>query len=149
MSVRNRVGAVIQATLAPKMKTPFRPGSASTPRSVSGQKKSGDSRRRSFGKRQFGLRSDRNDFADAGRGADGVGLVGRFPGELRLVAAEVAVGSGLFEDGTAELERFHDGARRHLEVLAYEIGDLVLLDLSGAERVDVDGDGIGHADGVG
>ena len=58
----------------------------------------------------------------------------------------MAVRRGLLEDRTAELERIDDAARRHLEVLAHQVGDLRLFDLRGAERVDVDRHRIGHAD---
>ena len=38
----------------------------------------------------------------------GGGLVGGFPGELRLGAAEVAVGGGLLVDGTAQVQALDD-----------------------------------------
>ena len=72
----------------------------------------------------------------------------RFPRELRLGAAEVAVGRGLLEDRAAQLQRLDDAARRHLEVLAHQLDHLRLLDLARAERVDVDRDRLGDADRV-
>src|SRR5687768_12910014 len=46
------------------------------------------------------------------------GLVGLLPGELRPLAAEVAVAGRLAVDRPAQLQRLDDAARRQLEVLA-------------------------------
>src|SRR6266542_4607003 len=70
-------------------------------------------------------------FADARGRAQRVDLVRRLPGELRLRAAEMAVRRGLLEDRAAEAQRFHDPARRHLEVLANEFDELLLIRLPG------------------
>src|SRR5579871_1109228 len=43
-------------------------------------------------------------------------FVGRLPGEVGVAAAEVAVGSGLLIDRTAQVERLDDSARRQLEM---------------------------------
>src|SRR2546423_11391794 len=51
------------------------------------------------------------------------GLVGPFPGELWFGAAEVSEGRRLLANRTAQIELFHDPARRELEVLSDEIGD--------------------------
>src|SRR5207237_3409168 len=92
---------------------------------------------------------NRNCFrADTSRRAQRVSLVRRFPRELRLRAAEVAIRRGLLENRTTQLERFDDAARRHLEVLANEIDELLLLDLAGTERVDVNRHRIRNADRV-
>src|SRR6185369_15988027 len=66
--------------------------------------------------------SDRHRFPDSRRGAQRLGFVGLLPGEVRFVAAEVAVRGGLLEDRAAQLERVDDAARRHLEMLAHQLG---------------------------
>src|SRR5258708_38614299 len=48
-------------------------------------------------------------------------LVGRLPGELRLVAAEVAVGGGLLVDGTQQVEHLDDALGAEVEVLLHEL----------------------------
>src|SRR6185503_12677642 len=45
------------------------------------------------------------------------GLIGGFPGELGLFAAEVAVGRGLLEDGTLQVEHLDDALGTQVEVL--------------------------------
>src|SRR5688572_28867879 len=49
------------------------------------------------------------------------GLVGLFPCELRLGAAEVAERGGLLVDRTPQIQRFDDAARRQLEVAPHEL----------------------------
>src|SRR5205085_2130521 len=66
----------------------------------------------------------------------------------QLRAAEVAVRRGLLEDRATQLERLDDAARRHLEVLANEVHELLLLDLPGTERVDVNRHRIRNADRI-
>ena len=64
------------------------------------------------------------------------GLVGRFPGELRLGAAEVAVGGGLLVDGPAQVQALDDALGREREVLADQLGELGFAQLAGAEGLD-------------
>ena len=63
-----------------------------------------------------------------GRDAGGVGqrggLVGLLPGEVVVVAAEVAVGGGLLVDRAVQVELLAEGARAQVEVLVDELGDL-------------------------
>src|SRR5208282_1740664 len=79
----------------------------------------------------------------------GGGLVGGFPGELRLGAAEVAVGRGFLVDGAAQVEALDDAPGGEGEVLADEFGQLGGTELAGAECVHQDADRLGDADGVG
>src|SRR5207244_6181437 len=58
--------------------------------------------------------SDRG--GDPGLLAQGGGLVGPLPGELRQFAAEVAVPRRLVVDRPAQVQRLDDAARRQLEV---------------------------------
>src|SRR5712691_8033023 len=80
--------------------------------------------------------------------AQRVRLVRALPGELLLVAAEVAVGGGLLVDGPAEVEVFDDALGGEGEDLAHGVEELALLHLARAEGVRHDGDRVGHADGV-
>src|SRR5690606_3152839 len=68
----------------------------------------------------------------AQRGCLGRGL----PGELRLVAAEVAVGGGLREDRTQQVELLDDGLGAQVEVAADQLLDAFLVDDRGTEGVD-------------
>ena len=77
------------------------------------------------------------------------GLVGRLPGELRLGAAKVPVGSGLLVDGAAQVQALDDALGREREVLANQLGQLGLADFAGAEGIDAHADRLGNADGVG
>ena len=54
---------------------------------------------------------------EAGGIAQSRRFIGRFPGELGLLAAEVAVGRGLRVDRAQEVEHLHDAARAKVEVL--------------------------------
>ena len=84
-------------------------------------------------------------------------LVGKvlasLPGEVRVVASEVPVGSGLAHDGAAELEVPDDAAGAEVEVLVDDVGELSIglarCLLGGAVGVNKDGEGVGDADGVG
>src|SRR6266849_1539357 len=55
-------------------------------------------------------------------------LVGRLPGELRLVAAEVAVGGGFLVDGTQQIEHLDDALRAQVEMLLHQLGELFVGD---------------------
>ena len=48
------------------------------------------------------------------------GLIGTFPGEFRLLAAEVAVGGGLLVDRPREVEHLAQAVRRQIEIAAYQ-----------------------------
>src|SRR6266571_4328796 len=77
-----------------------------------------------------------------------VGFVRLFPREFGFGAAEMSVAGGLLINRSSEIERFDDAARCELEVFTDEFRNLVLGDSSGAERVDIDRNRIGDADGV-
>src|SRR5579883_1407300 len=77
------------------------------------------------------------------------GLVGRLPGKVGILAAEVTVRSGLAIDGPAKVQGFDDALRSELEVLANQSFDLASIDVFRAEGVDQHADWIGHADGIG
>jgi type VI secretion system secreted protein Hcp len=53
-------------------------------------------------------------------------LVGSLPGELRLFAAEVAVGGGLLVDRTQQVEHLDDALRTQVEVLGHQRRQLVV-----------------------
>src|SRR6476659_15378 len=80
------------------------------------------------------LRDDR--VAEPGRGAQGVGAVGDLPREVRILAAEVAVGGGLLVDRPVQLEVLAEGAGAQVEVLVDEPGDRGAVDLLSPERLD-------------
>ena len=60
-------------------------------------------------------------------------FVGLLPGKLGFVATKVTVAGGLAIDRFAQLERFNDSARREVEVLTNEFGNLVLVDLASVD----------------
>ena len=78
-----------------------------------------------------------------------LGLVGLFPGELRLVAAEVAAGGRLAIDRPAQVEVLDDARRREREDFADQLAEPRVVDLAGAFGVDVDAHRLGNADRVG
>src|SRR5579862_3329592 len=55
--------------------------------------------------------------------AQGLGLVGRLPREVGILAAEVAVGRRLPVNRTTQVQRLHDALRGQLEVRAHQFGD--------------------------
>src|SRR5205814_10702037 len=79
-----------------------------------------------------------------------LGLVGAFPGERRQLAAEVTVAGRFAVDRPAQIQRLDDAARRQLEVLAKELGNLLVVQAIArcSVRVDPDAQRIGIADGV-
>src|SRR5690606_39452483 len=85
---------------------------------------------------------------EAGVLLERVGLVGTFPGELGLGPTEVSERCGLAVDRSPQVERLDDAARRQVEVLADQLGHLLVGHLAGAFGVDEDRHGIGHADRV-
>src|SRR6266566_4226124 len=76
------------------------------------------------------------------------GLVGRFPCELGLSAAEVAVSGRLLVDGSAQVQALDDALGSEREVLPDQLGELNRAQLAGAERLHQHADWFGHADGV-
>lgn len=76
---------------------------------------------------------------------EGLGLL---PGE-GLVGAEVTVLGGLAVDGAGEVELLDDDTGAQVEVLVDDLDELVRGLVRGAVGVDVDGEGLGNADGVG
>src|SRR2546426_11450493 len=68
--------------------------------------------------------------------AERFGLVGPFPGESRIAPPEVPEGGGAPVDRLAQVERVDDFARLQPEVLANQLHDRLLADLSGAAGVD-------------
>ena len=85
---------------------------------------------------------------DARGGAQGIGLVGAFPGEIKVLAAEMSECGYGSVDGTAQVQRFDDAAWSQIKVFADERGDLGVRDLSSAARFDHQGYRFGFADGV-
>src|SRR6201987_2793993 len=81
--------------------------------------------------------------------AEEVGLVGLLPGEVRVVAAEVAVGGGLLVDGAVELQVVAKRAGAQVEVLCDQLQDPGPADLLRAERLHHDRNRMGDSDRVG
>src|SRR5262249_47389480 len=77
-----------------------------------------------------------------------VGLVRSLPGELWFGSAEVAISSGLPENGSAQVQALDYTRRREFEVLAHQIRDLVLVDFAGAAGVHQNGDGFGYSNRI-
>src|SRR6185369_17839923 len=63
---------------------------------------------------------------DSRIGSQRGGLVGSFPGEVRIVATEVAIGRRLAVDGTQQVEHLHDALRAQVEVLGDQLLDLLV-----------------------
>ena len=75
--------------------------------------------------------------------------VGVLPGQIHVGAAEVAIGGSLLVDGAAEIQVLDDLGRAHVEAIVDDGGELLLVQHAGAVGVHQNGDGVGHADGVG
>src|SRR6478752_2074144 len=93
-----------------------------------------------------------------GRGREGSGVevrlqvvhaVQALPGEVRIVAAEVAVGGRLGVDGTLEVQGVYDGAGAQIEDLRNRGADLCRVHGLGPERLDIGSHRAGLADRVG
>ena len=76
------------------------------------------------------------------------GLVRALPRELRLIAPEVAVRSGLLVDRAQQIEHLDDAFRAQVEVLAHQLGNGVVADLAGAFGVHGDVHRLGDANRV-
>ncbi|CDB87766.1 putative uncharacterized protein PY07799 [Firmicutes bacterium CAG:170] len=61
----------------------------------------------------------------------------------------MAVGRDLLIDRAAQVERLDDGGRTEVEALAYQLAEMPVAELAGAEGIDQHGDRLRHADGVG
>src|ERR1035437_7668234 len=75
-------------------------------------------------------------------------LVGPFPGEIWVAAAEVPVGRGLAIDRTAQVERLDDLARLQLEVCPHQARNQMGINLLGSEGIPQYADGVSHSDRV-
>src|SRR4051812_29687487 len=80
--------------------------------------------------------------------AQGGSLVRLLPREVVVVAAEMAVRSGLLVDRAVQLEVVAEGARAQVEELVDERGDAAAADLLGAEGLDHHRDRVRDADRV-
>src|SRR4051812_13657475 len=78
-----------------------------------------------------------------------VELVGDLPRELLVGPPEVTVGGGALVDGPAQVEVANDGRGAQVEDVLHGLLDAARVDGFGAERLDHDRDGPGHADGIG
>src|SRR6185503_7816734 len=81
-------------------------------------------RRRRRQQRRWRLDRRRVALAEAGGVAQGVGLVRLLPGEVVVLAAEVAVGRGLLVDRPVQVEVVAERAGTQVEVLLDELRDL-------------------------
>ena len=86
--------------------------------------------------------------AAAGVALQGVGPVSSFPGEIRLFAAEVAIGRGGAIDWPVQVEHFTDAIGRQVEMPAHKLVDPLWRHLARAEGVHADGSRLGDADGI-
>src|SRR5262249_58679904 len=75
-------------------------------------------------------------------------LIGFLPTKLGLVTAEMTIARSLSIYRLAKIEGFDDTPRSKLEVLANQLGDLILVDLCCTQCVDADRDRIGHSHGI-
>lgn len=80
-------------------------------------------------------------------------VLGGFPGEVRVVAAEVAVRSRLLEDGLSQLQVAEQTARAEVEVVVDDLHKVLVglagAGLAGAVRVNVDGKRVRDTDRIG
>src|SRR6267154_1074901 len=65
------------------------------------------------------------------------------------LAAEMTIGRGAHVDRLIEAEMGADAARRQIEKLLQDVGQLVLVDLAGAGGIDIDRERLRDADRVG
>ncbi|ETV94787.1 hypothetical protein H310_11742 [Aphanomyces invadans] len=73
-----------------------------------------------------------------------------FPGEVLVVAPKVTIGGGLLHNGALQLQVTLDATRAKVEVLLRDFNQVVVghTFLDGAVRVDVNGQGVRHTNGV-
>jgi len=76
-----------------------------------------------------------------------------FPGEVRVVSAEVAVGSGLLQDWSAEVQVTDDSSWAKVKVVLDDLSDLLISLLGSGEAsavcVHEDGQWVRDTDGIG
>src|SRR5690606_8894570 len=70
------------------------------------------------------------------------------PGQIQVVAAEVAVSGGLAVNGPAQVQVTDDRAGAQIEVFRDQAGDLLIRNYTGAEGLHIDAQRMGDADGV-
>src|SRR5450830_1891696 len=87
-------------------------------------------------------------FLEACRGLECSSLVGTFPREFRLFAAEVAVSSGLLIDRAQQIEHLHDAFWTQVKVFQHQFSQLFVADLAGAEGGHHDRSRLGDTDRV-
>jgi hypothetical protein len=80
--------------------------------------------------------------------AQNVRLIRSLPGEVLVVAPEVSVSRRLLVDRLAQVQIPDNGAGAQVEVLADQLGDLLVIDLPRAERLHVDRERMRHPDRV-
>src|SRR6266487_4672579 len=91
---------------------------------------------------------DRGGLGEARGSAKRVGLVHTLPGEVAVLAAEVAVGGRLGVDRADQVEVAKNGPRAQVKVLADERLDRRERNGLGSEAVDVEGERTGDADRI-
>ncbi len=72
-----------------------------------------------------------------------------FPGEILFVPTEVPVRRRLAVDRAEQIEPLDDAPRGHVDFLHDDLVQLGVGNPAGAEGVDMDGDRLGDADGIG
>src|SRR5690554_5960225 len=77
-------------------------------------------------------------FHEAGSRAQGSDTVGALPGQIQVVAAEVAVSGGLAVNGPAQVQVTDDRAGAQIEVFRDQAGDLLIRNYTGAEGLHID-----------
>ena len=85
--------------------------------------------------------------SDTGQSPELLCQIGALPGAV--FDAEVAEAGGIAEDGSAQLQTADNGAGGHVAGPAQQLNQLFVADSAGAVGIDVDGDGLCHADGIG
>src|ERR1700686_2591668 len=71
-------------------------------------------------------------------------LVGALPGELRFLAAEVAVRGGLLIDGPREIQHLAEAKGCEIEMRAHQLRQTRVGQFTRAEGLDHDGGGFSH-----
>src|SRR5579884_674442 len=97
----------------------------------------------------LGTSSPAGGCREVGFFAQQVGLVGDLPRRVDVVAAEVAVGCRRAVDRPAQAQVADDRAGAQVEVPRDQLADHVLVDVRGAESLEVHAQRVRHADRVG
>jgi len=72
-------------------------------------------------------------------------LLGCLPSEVRVASAEMAVGGGLLQDRSSEVQISDDSSRSQVEVLLHDLNELevgLAGSLAGAIRIDMNREGV-------